>query len=167
MRRTWNLLAIAILLPLAACKPRAPADASSPIFQAPPEYGLAFNDDLANARLSFGAPNSDDVELIMACYKGSGRIMVTDLWQESAAVTARSGQAKLSYSGQISTNLESGGSEVEFWARPADPPLAAFRNTGELTLQSGKKSLPIKARPGEAPAVEAFFAACSKTGDGE
>lgn len=159
MTRTQLALAIALISALAACKPRSSADAPSPIFTAPPEYGLAFNDDVAGARLSFGAPDSDDVQLLMSCYKGSGRIMVTDLWQERAEVTMRSGEARMTYSGKASSAAESP-PEVNFWARPADPPLVAFRSTGELTLLSGEKSLSVKARPAEMAAVESFFAAC-------
>ena len=87
---TWTRIAFALLLVtgLAACKPRM-VDTTPPVFQTPPEYGLAFNDDAASARLTFGAPNSDDVELIMSCYNGSGRIMVTDLWHVGAKVTAK------------------------------------------------------------------------------
>ena len=160
MTRFQTVLLLALISATAACKPRSSADATTPIFQAPPEYGLAFNDDVAGARLSYGAPDSDDVELIMSCYKGSGRIMVTDLWHERAEVTARSGQAQTSYGGKVSKNLEGDGSQVDFWARPADPPLVAFRGSGELTLLSGEKNLSLKALPTEMPAVDSFFAAC-------
>ena len=162
-------LVIVGLVSLAACSPNGKGAGDQlegppgEIFPVPPEYGLAFNDLGANSTLTFGAPESDDVQLQLNCYKGSGRIMASDFWQDGPDVTLRSGQARAAVTGKVrGPDPETKMSWVDFWARPGDPPLAAFRATGELELRSGGKALLIKARPAEMAAVEGFFATCEK-----
>lgn len=153
----------------AACQATSEADAAGPplapsarqpdIQPAPLAYGLHFLDLGDEARLAYGAPDSDAVKLMLQCAKGSGRIEVSD--------NAEAGSNHLVLSSGDNTDELSGRIEPGV-TRPivmATAPAAAsafrsFRENGRIAVGAGDGSYVIAANSAERPGLERFFQLC-------
>ncbi len=113
------------------------------------------------AKLAYGAPNSDNVALMMTCRPSSGRVMVsTASLQPSPAIVLKSGKIETALPATASPSMGDG-HFLEAGARSTDPVLASFARTGDITLVQGKDSMKLSANGGDRPRISKFFATCA------
>jgi hypothetical protein len=98
------------------------------------------------AKLAFGAPNTDNVVLMMSCQPRSGRIAVSTL--ESAAIrtpvmTLTSRDRSSKHAALAMPNQLGDGALVEAQAPAADPTLTRFAETGELAVAVNGRRLSL------------------------
>ena len=146
---------------LAACMhgERQAAVAPEPALT-PYAYGLYYMDEGPSAKLAYGAPNSDDVSLMMQCAKGSHVVELSDV--------ARDGT-------EPSLVIASGGKSARLLAAPSTgdgaallvaktktnvAPLQAFWHSGRIDVAYFGARYVIVASAAERVGVERFFAAC-------
>lgn len=113
------------------------------------------------AKLAYGAPNSDNVVLMLTCAPGSREVRLsTHASGPDKAIILKSGRAD---SAIPATAVETGlghGAFLEARAHPGDPALRAFARTGELALVEPGRTLKMKASGAEKAQVSAFFQTC-------
>jgi len=88
-------------------------------------------------KLVLGVPDTDDVSLLMTCAAGSGRVdvVVVGRLSDPAVVELRSGKVVGRYGGVGDADEETiGARDIAFAMSAADPVLARFGETGELTV---------------------------------
>ena len=100
-------------------------------------------DDIApGSRLILGAPETDDVRLMMMCAPRSGAVDMTISGRkgDTAIVELHSGKIWNRYRGAGHDDEESGGVDIDIQKMAAaDPVLQSFADTGELTLVFGAR----------------------------
>ncbi|WGM38637.1 hypothetical protein [Caulobacter sp. NIBR1757] len=112
------------------------------------------------AKLAYGAPNSDNVALMMTCQPASGAVLVsTNAMQPAVAIVLKSGRTETALPATAMPSMGEG-HFLEAGARANDPVLASFARTGDITLMQGKDSMTLAARAGDRPRISRFFAAC-------
>lgn len=166
--------AVFLTVALAACHkapppPAAPAAAAAPakaptpqrrVFTTPADYTLSFEPRTGEGpKLTWGAPGSDDLQLLMVCTPGLGTVTIRDLWHEGSDFTMRSMEITADLEGK-EVRADSGESWAEADVSPDAPVLAAFRDTGRLILISGQSDLRIEAGVAEKAKIAAFLKAC-------
>ncbi len=133
------------------------------VFPASPSaYGLFYMDEGRSAKLAYGAPNSDDVSLMMECVKGSRTVDVSDVARDGApaAITLVSGGK----SARLKTLSSNGDGSDTLLARATTdaPPLLAFRRSGRLVVSLPGAKYVIAASAAEQTGVERFFGDCDR-----
>ena len=125
-------------------------------------FGLFYLDEGASAKLAYGQANSDDVDLMLECAKGSRTVKVTDVGRTSgpAILTLVSSGT----SEKLKTRTERGDGTVLLIANiPLDAaPLSAFHRSGHLEVAQSGVRRGLIATADERPGVERFFAACDR-----
>ncbi len=112
------------------------------------------------AKLAYGAPNSDNVALMMTCRPASGEVLVsTNALQPAPAIVLKSGKTETALPATATPSMGEG-HFLEAGAKANDPVLASFARTGDITLVQGKDQLKLPAR-GDRSQISKFFAACA------
>ncbi len=164
-RRAIKALAVAGLaaggfLALASCTQDGGRQIAATPQSTTPGFGLFYLDEGASAKLAYGQANSDDVDLMLQCTKGSRMVEVTDLVRGPgpAVLTLMSSGARA----VLKARTEGGDGSMLLIAdtRLDAPPLTAFRRSGRLEVSQAGLRHGLVARPDERPGVERFFAAC-------
>lgn len=110
------------------------------------------------AKLAYGRPQSDEVLVMMTCAPGS-QVLLSAAAIGGSRLTLVSGGARTALDGAVAEGFDGQGYlEASTPARGAA--LAAFRKSGDLTLTSGGRSIDVKARDADHPAIRRFFQAC-------
>lgn len=89
-------------------------------------------------KLAYGRPETDDVLLMMTCQPRSGTVLISVNTVAGAAplLQVSSGGRTARYTADVGPNLGDG-AVVEATAKAADPLLASFGRTGDLTVAAG------------------------------
>ena len=133
--------------------------ADSPAAAAAPDFGLHYNDQGESVSLAYGQANSDNVSLMLACDKGSGRVQVSDLVRgDRAALVLASGGAKTAL--PVHIEAADGPPVLVADASAGADALKAFRKTGAMTVGDGDTAYGVKASAPERTEVDLFFTAC-------
>ncbi|MET0272575.1 MAG: hypothetical protein ABW360_06260 [Phenylobacterium sp.] len=135
----------AVLSLIAACLLAACAHQTAPEAMAGMDW--SFTDAAAGggeAKLAFGAPNSDNVVVMLACQAKSGRIAVSTVEASPAAAITLTSRGRTSrHAAQALPNELGDGTLVEAQAPAADPTLASFAETGQLAVAVGGRKLAL------------------------
>ena len=129
-----------------------------------PQYRLGYDDKGASAALAYGAPNSDDLALMLECPKGTGRIELSDTIRDktATAIVLTSGRSRTA----VPVHAQEGGGED---AGPqlligrltsSAPALVAFRHSGMLGVANGSARYAITVAADGRAGVERFFREC-------
>ncbi len=89
------------------------------------------------ARLAFGAPDTDDVRVMLTCRVRSGQVAVTVAGRrgDPAALELWSGKVFARYAGAGHADEETAGAmDIAFSAPASDPVLSRLADTGELAI---------------------------------
>ena len=99
-----------------------------------PGYGLFYMDEGASTKLAYGAPNSDDVSLMMQCAKGSRMVEISDLSRGGSAPTLT--LASEGRKAELKATADNGDGTALVTARAAidAAPLQAFRRSGRIDV---------------------------------
>lgn len=112
------------------------------------------------AKLAYGAPNSDNVALMLICQPASGEVRVsTAAMQAAPAIVLKSGKTEAALPA-VATPSMGEGHFLEADARANDPVLASFARTGDIVLVQGKDRMKLSAKGGDRPQINKFFASC-------
>ena len=112
------------------------------------------------AKLAYGAPNSDNVALMMSCRPASGEVLVSTASVLAApAIVLKSGKTETALPATATPSMGDG-HFLEAGARANDPVLASFARTGDITLMQGKDSMKLPSTSGDRPQISKFFATC-------
>ncbi len=123
--------------------------------------GWTYQDDTGEGpKLAYGAPQSDNVVMMMTC-RPDGRTVGLSLLGGSPheRLTLASNGSRQAFPATASDH-PGDGFMVEADAPLAAGPLAQFEQTGRLTLISRGRTAPLDAAPAERAQVERFFEAC-------
>jgi hypothetical protein len=123
-------------------------------------YGLFYMDEGPSVKLAYGAPNSDDVGLMMECAKGSRTIDVSDIARNGAAPTLTLASDGRIASLKAQPGSGDGAALLTARTRSDIAPLQAFRRSGRMDVAYSGAEYGIVATPAEKPSVERFFSAC-------
>lgn len=112
------------------------------------------------AKLAYGAPNSDNVALMLSCQPASGQVLVSTASVAAApAIVLKSGKTETALPATATPSMGDG-HFLEAGARANDPVLASFARTGDITLVQGKDRVKLSARGDDRPQIDKFFATC-------
>ena len=112
------------------------------------------------AKLVYGAPNSDNVALMLSCQPASAKVLVsTTAVQPAPAIVLKSGKMESALPATTTPSMGEG-HFLEAGAKTNDPVLARFARTGDITLMQGKDSIKLTAGSGDRPQITKFFATC-------
>lgn len=130
--------------------------------QSAPGYVWSYQqDEYEGAKLAYGAPNSDDVLLMMSCAAHSGQVRLSAVTERTSPELAlASGRARDRFTGEI-VESEMGGLLLEARAKTNARSLQGFAKTGKLSWSAFGETVNLAAGPEERPAVSQFFEACS------
>lgn len=158
MQRNFFLAASFAATALAGCGQPARQVAPSTGFAA--DFGFFYVDDGGNAKLAYGAAQSDNVGLMLECAKGSRVIQVTDMVRSAPAprLTLTSAGRATTVPADVETG--EGGSIVVTHVASTAPALSGFRRSGTIEVTYAGLRYAISARPYERPSVGRFFDAC-------
>lgn len=156
-------VAAALGIGLASCMQDGGRQTAAAVPQTPSSgYGLFYMDEGPTAKLAYGQANSDDVDLMLQCTKGSRVVQVTNIARNDGApkLTLVSSGA----SADLNTRIEAGdGATVLVADAPmSSAPLSAFRRSGHLEVSQGGKRYGVTATANERAGVESFFQACGR-----
>ncbi|RYF95098.1 MAG: hypothetical protein EON95_02800 [Caulobacteraceae bacterium] len=113
------------------------------------------------AKLAYGAPNSDNVALMLTCQPASGDVRVsTSALQPTPAIVLKSGRTESALPATATPSMGEG-HFLEAGAKANDPVLASFARTGDITLMQGKDRMKLSANSGDRPQISKFFATCA------
>ena len=113
------------------------------------------------AKLAYGAPNSDNVALMLSCQPASGQVLVsTAAVAPAPAIVLKSGKTETALPATATPSMGEG-HFLEAGAKASDPVLASFARTGDITLVQGRERVKLSARSGDRPQIDKFFATCS------
>lgn len=155
-RRTVVSLAAACLM--AACAHQ------TTVTQAPDMAWSLQSNETEGVKLAFGAPQSDNVFLMLMCQPRSGEVLVSVAsagdGQARSTVELQSGAARSALAGEFAPSGGDGGFLTEARAMVDNPALAAFAKGGPLAVvESGRRAaLPVTAA--DRPQITGFFEAC-------
>lgn len=150
------IIASACVTVLTACQ----QDGMRPQLTLTPGYGLHFIDEGDKAKLAYGMTNSDNVALMLECAKGSRNIEITDVARgDNRKLMLKSGATRSDFGGVIVP----GPSPVLTASGKVDTPaLKAFRETGQIEVQTGDRRYGVTASGAEHAEVKRFFAVCER-----
>ena len=125
-------------------------------------FGLFFQDEGSSAKLAYGLADSDDVALMLQCAKGSGQVQVTDVARDTArpVLVLASAEGASVLLASLQPNPEGQAPLLAAQTRADSPALAAFRDTGRISVRNGDFRYAITATSAERTSVDRFFAAC-------
>jgi hypothetical protein len=152
MRRIVSLAASCLL---AACAHQSPS--------AMPGMAWSLNHaEGEGAKLAFGQPASDNVFLMMTCAPGSGvvRLSLSAPTEGRSSIALASRGTTGRYAGETVPAM-SEGALIEAKVKAADPALASFARTGDLTVVEGGRRTVLPVRPAERAQIAAFFQSCT------
>ena len=113
------------------------------------------------AKLAYGAPNSDNVALMMTCQPASGDIRVsTSSLRSAPAIVLMSGRTETALPATATPSMGEG-HFLEAGAKANDPVLTSFARTGDISLVQGKDRMKLPATGGDRPRISKFFATCA------
>lgn len=112
------------------------------------------------AKLAYGAPNSDNVALMLTCQPSSGQVLVsTNTVAPAPAIVLKSGRTESALPATAMPSMGEG-HFLEAGTKANDPVLASFARTGDITLVQGKEQLKLSAG-GDRSQISKFFATCN------
>lgn len=112
-------------------------------------------------KLAYGAPDTDDVVLMMVCAPGSGRVELSALMdQPRNELVLLSGADQRRYPAVGGTSELDGGAIVQAQAEAKAPVLNRFAETGELAMLAGDHQVDLAARGADRDGVRQFFEGC-------
>lgn len=113
------------------------------------------------AKLAYGAPNSDNVALMLSCQPSSGQVLVsTSATAPAPAIVLKSGKTETALPATAVPSMGEG-HFLEAGAKANDPVLASFARTGDISLVQGKDRVKLPTNSGDRPRISKFFATCS------
>ena len=115
------------------------------------------------AKLTYGAPRSDHVFLMMTCAPQSGQVLLSlsnGSAEGPAALELASGDARSRVSGEAVPSGLGAGSLVEASASVEDAALARFARTGEIAVGERGRLASLPASAAERAEIDGFFATC-------
>ena len=113
------------------------------------------------AKLAYGAPNSDLVGVMLSCNRGDGAVTVSgDVSPDKPQLVLTSGKRELTLSGPAESDPFGGGLYMEARASTHDGALARFARTGDLSLQRGYGETDMHASANAKGDIQRFFAHC-------
>ena len=125
------------------------------------KLGLYFNQDDQGANLAYGEANSDNVDVMLQCAKGSRKVQLMDVAsaKPNEQLVLASGAQKAELAATVSTD-ETGVTLAEATLPVDAPVLQGFRRSGKIAVSLGGAHYGVKARRNEQAAVSSFFTAC-------
>lgn len=134
---------------------------SGQVGDGPAGLGFYFFDEGQTGKLVYGVADSDDVDLMLECIKGSREMEVTLVKEpDGKRLKLTSGTQQSELAGRVLPNEESGGHDLAAEAPTDSPALIGFRQTGRLEAVNGKNHVGMSAKPSEMDSIARFFAAC-------
>lgn len=164
-----GVIALAALSALGACAPTTGASsaltASGAASGAPRPvagYDWFLNDDPDEPRLSYGLAESDDVPLSLMCAKGSGKIALSLIADQTPdrAITVESGGAVETYRARVELSDMNDGVYLVASAPASDPVFQRFRSVGWLAVLQGDQRMAMAAQPGSEKRAARFLDLC-------
>lgn len=129
----------------------------------PNQFGLFYSQTpQEGAKLVYGAPNSDDVRLMLDCMPGSGRIEVIQAYgpAHDSPMTLSSGFSRTRLAGKAEDDGETGEKDAIAWTTPRSAALRQFRRSGRLVVSGPGYRSQVAVKTAERQAVGRFFQAC-------
>jgi hypothetical protein len=167
-----SLLGLAALL--AGCNMTQPQPQSiAPQLPPPPPHlessgrAFYFNQDGDSASLAYGRANSDDVDLMLQCEKGSRDIQIIDVahvppqTRGALVLTLISGEASSDLKAEVAPD-ETGQTLATTHAASDLAAFKGFRKNGVIAVRLGGRLSALTATPGELIGVARFFAVCER-----
>jgi hypothetical protein len=129
--------------------------------QSAPGYAWSYQqDEYEGAKLAYGAPNSDDVLLMMTCAPRSGQVRLSAVTERAhEELVLASGRARDRFAGEVQPD-ELGGLLLEARAGADARSLSGFARTGKLSMAAFGETVNLAAGPDERPGVSRFFEVC-------
>ena len=129
--------------------------------QSAPGYAWSYQqDEYEGAKLAYGAPNSDDVLIMMTCAPNSGQVRLSAVTERTQnELVLASGRARDRFSGELLPD-EMGGLLLEARASTDARSLDGFARTGKLSWAAFGETLSLTAGPEERAGVSQFFEVC-------
>lgn len=114
------------------------------------------------AKLAYGAPNSDNIVLMMTCEPGAERVNLSLLGgsPRDGLILVSDGRRE-TFKGEAVASPTSG-HMVEAEAHVGAVPLAGFAETGRLSLIDRGRTAKLDASRSERPGVQKFFETCRR-----
>lgn len=152
MSRILSVLGIVSALALGSCVSQQAASS---------DFAWSFQDNEGEGpKLAYGAPNSDNIVLMMACEAGSERVNLSLLGgSPETGMILTSGGRQAHFTGEPVV-APGAGHMIETEAHVDAPPLARFEKTGALTLVDRGRDVKLDASGSERAEVKRFFRAC-------
>ncbi len=135
------------------------AEAGAPAPMPGLDWTYMVDDD--EAKLAYGAPNTDDLRLGLECVRGSGQVTIT-----RNALAGEPARFQLESGGETETVAavaEETPVEGQFLMAELDvkhPVFQRFRQTGWIAQWLGDRRQMMTPQPASRPKIEAFFAHC-------
>jgi hypothetical protein len=126
-------------------------------------YGLFYVDEGASTKLAYGAPNSDDVSLMLQCAKGSRVVEISDLSRGGSAPILTLASEGLKADLKAAVDRGEGAALVTARTGVDAPPLQAFRRSGRIDIGYAGARYGIAANAFERAGIERFFKACDRS----
>ena len=164
-----GVAALAALSALGACAPTTGASsaltaagATSGAPRPVAGYDWFLNDDPDEPRLSYGLAESDDVPLSLMCAKGSGKVALSLLVDQTPgrAITVESGGAVETYPARVEDADMHDGAYLVATAPTTDPVFQRFSRLGWLAVLQGDQRLTMAAQPGSEKRATRFLDLC-------
>lgn len=130
--------------------------------QSAPGYAWSYQqDEQEGAKLAYGAPNSDDVLLMMTCAPNSGQVLMSAVTERTQnELVLASGRARDRFTGELLPDEMGGGLLLEARASTDSRSLDGFARTGKLSWAAFGETLSLTAGPDERAGVSEFFEVC-------
>lgn len=152
------LIVSAAAMALGACAREAASDNLAPVAS---DYGWFFHEDaFEGAKLAYGAPESDDVLLMLTCEPGSGQVAMSTIAEQARPAIVLASNGDRDTFDASASESELGGMLIEAHAAVAAPSLARFARTGELSMRTNGDRVSLAASARDREQVSQFFAAC-------
>lgn len=147
--------------------PRPPVSPPGPAKTEGPQRVFGFFKEGRLGKLFHGVPDSDDLDLLLDCRRGSERVSITDLTHPQAkpgqSLTLASGGVRATLPAKVEGNEESDGNMARAEASMELAPLKAFRKSGRIALSLSEPDIALWAKAdSERTAIEDFFAFCDR-----
>jgi hypothetical protein len=127
---------------------------------APSDFAWSYSADPDEGpKLAYGRPQSDDVVLMMTCQSPS-QVTLSAGGLSSTKLMLTSGAQSTSIKGAVEQGFAGSDGYIEAQMPTRAPALAGFRQSGDLSLTSGGRTLRLAALDADRPAVRRFFRAC-------
>lgn len=114
------------------------------------------------AKLAYGAPNTDQTPIVLSCQAGDGevRVFADSDAGDQARVTLASGRKISELQGRAERDPLTGGYAVQATAPVDAEAFEAFSRSGKLAMVGARVSRVMAARDDDRAAVERFFDWC-------